>query len=353
MRVKEVVSVARKQVEGTRFIFGYIGGFSLGLERAGMQTVCFCECDPFCQKVLNKNFPGVPVHGDIKTFHWPIANTKYKGCIGGSGGSDTDGNGIQEGEQTGCESRSAATRRNEINIDLICGGFPCQPFSCAGKRRGTNDDRFLWPGMLRIIKEVRPTWVIGENVAGIKSIFQYESTSPMEGRQFISKEEAEACFEGMCEREGRNVLDMVVGELEEIGYEVQPFLIPACAVNAPHRRDRFWIIANNTGARLDGSASNGPTRTDSHAADTKHTTTTRYGQDSRGILSVTEPIRLNNCNQWDENWYTVATRTCVRGIHDGVPRGMDRVNRLKALGNAIVPQIAEIIGRAIMEVENS
>lgn len=267
-------------------LFSGIGGFSLGLERAGMQTVCFVEIDPFCQKVLRKHWPNVPIIPDIKG----VTIERLREVI-----TNTKSEQTQSSEQRGLHAEPCGEDSRDTAINLICGGFPCQPFSCAGKRKGTADDRYLWPEMLRVISEVHPTWVIAENVGGLYS-----------------------------QQDGM-VFGQVLSDLETQGYEVQPFLIPACAVNAPHRRDRFWIVAN-----------------------TEHDTTTRYGQDGGGTLPVTEPIRLNNCNQWDENWYSVALRTCVRGVHDGVS---DRVHRLKALGNSIVPQIAEIIGRAIMEVD--
>lgn len=149
-------------------LFSGIGGFSLGLERAGMQTVAFCEIDPFCQKVLKKHWPNVPIFNDIRTL-------------------DYDG-----------------------KVDLVCGGFPCQPFSSAGKRKGKEDNRDLWPEMFRIVQRYKPTWVIGENVAG-----------------FVNME-----------------LERTATDLESEGYEVQAFLIPACAVGAPHQRNRIWIVAH-------------------------------------------------------------------------------------------------------------
>ncbi len=153
-------------------LFSGIGGFSYGLELAGgFETKWFVENDPFCNKILAKHWPNVKRYGDIKD-------------VG---------------------------KANLEPVDLICGGFPCQPFSVAGKRKGKEDDRFLWPEMLRVISELRPRWVIGENVPGIVGV----------------------------------VLDQVLSEMESIGYEVQPLIIPACAVNAPHRRSRVWIIAHN------------------------------------------------------------------------------------------------------------
>jgi DNA (cytosine-5)-methyltransferase 1 len=150
-------------------LFSGIGGFSLGLKWAGMETVQFCEIDPWCRQVLAKHWPGVPCHDDIWTF------------------------------------------RPSGRYDLVCGGFPCQPFSHAGKRRGTADDRDLWPEMRRVIEETRPRWVIGENVAG-----------------FVNME-----------------LDRSLSDLEALGYACQAFVIPACAVDAPHRRDRVWIVGNS------------------------------------------------------------------------------------------------------------
>ena len=157
-------------------LFSGIGGFSLGLERAGFETVAFCEIDPYCRKVLKKHWPEVPIFEDIRKLN----------------GDEVD------------------------DIGLICGGYPCQPFSCAGKREGKNDDRHLWPEMYRIIKAIRPRWVIAENVAGHISMG----------------------------------LDTVLSDLEAEGYTCWTFVIPACAVDAKHRRDRVWIVANANGGGL-------------------------------------------------------------------------------------------------------
>jgi DNA (cytosine-5)-methyltransferase 1 len=157
-------------------LFSGIGGMDLGLQRVGMEIAWQVEIDEFCNKVLEKHWPDVKRYGDIK-------NVK--------------------GTELG-------------TVNVICGGFPCQPFSNAGKRRGKEDDRYLWPEMLRVVSEVRSDWVIGENVGG-----------------FINMG-----------------LDNCISDLENQGYEVQAFIIPACAVNAPHRRDRVWIVANSTSTRL-------------------------------------------------------------------------------------------------------
>jgi len=155
-------------------LFSGIGGFALGLESTGyFKTVQFVENEKWCQQILAKNFPGVPIHDDIKTY-----NT-YQG----------------------------------VEADVVVGGFPCQPFSVAGKQQAVQDDRHLWPEMFRVIRQTKPTWVIGENVRNIVSI-----------------------SDGM-------VLEQVYLDLESQGYEVQSFIIPASAVNAPHQRYRTWIVA--------------------------------------------------------------------------------------------------------------
>ena len=151
-------------------LFSGIGGFSLGLESVGMETVAFCEMDKFCQKVLKKHWPDVPIHSDIK-------------------------------ELDGHEYRRT--------VELVCGGFPCQPYSVAGEQRGSLDDRALWPEMYRIIQEVQPTWILAENVSGLLNM------------------------------ELKNVLSDLEGE----SYAAQTFVLPACSVDAKHRRDRVWIIA--------------------------------------------------------------------------------------------------------------
>jgi DNA (cytosine-5)-methyltransferase 1 len=153
-------------------LFSGIGGFALAARWSGFETVQFVEIEPYAQKVLAKNFPDVPIHDDIKTF-----------------------------------------KADEFcGVGLLTGGYPCQPFSLAGERRGKEDDRHLWPEMLRIIREARPDWVLAENVAGHVSMG----------------------------------LDEVLSDLENEGYTTQPLIIPACAKDARHRRDRVWIVARNT-----------------------------------------------------------------------------------------------------------
>ena len=161
-------------------LFSGLGGFSLGLERTGRyKTVAFCEIDKYCTLLLQKHWKGVKIYNDVKKI-------------------------TKEGfEADGIESP-----------DIITGGFPCQPFSVAGKQKGTSDDRHLWPEMFSIIKAFKPRFVIGENVPGIVNI--------QDG----------VVFETVCT------------DLESQGYEVQPFNIPAAGVGAPHRRERIWIVAH-------------------------------------------------------------------------------------------------------------
>lgn len=228
-------------------LFSGIGGFSLGLERAGMQTAAFCEINPYCQRILGQHWPDTPIYGDIKQL------TQRK----------LHHDGIK-------------------HIDLICGGYPCQPFSIAGRQRGEKDPRHLWPEMYRLIREIRPRWVVCENVAGHVELG----------------------------------LDAVLADLEAANYTCRTFIIPACAVGAPHRRDRVWIVAHATGVGREGFAK-------SRLYDTQVLSAAPFWRDSSTSF------------------------TC--GIDDGIP---DLMDRLQALGNAVVPQIPELIGRAIIAHES-
>lgn len=199
-------------------IFSGIGGFSLAAGWAGFRTIAFCEIDRFCQEVLKDRFGAVADTGISRCSHRVSRQEQEKG-------SGERGNHIEEYPILVPDIRAFDGARFR-GATLLTGGFPCQPFSCAGKRKGKEDNRHLWPEMLRVISEARPTWVLGENVAGI-----------------INMELEQVCL-----------------DLEGEGYEVQPVIIPACAVNAPHRRDRVWIIAHLKYERLEGSEAGEKTR---------------------------------------------------------------------------------------------
>ncbi len=316
-------------------LFSGIGGFSYGLEKTGFQTVAFCEMDKYCKLVLQKHWKGVKIYNDVKEI------TKAR----------LDADGVEA-------------------PDIVTGGFPCQPFSVAGKQKGTNDDRHLWPEMFRIIKEFKPRWIIGENVRNIINI-----------------------QDGM-------VFETVCTDLESEGYEVQAFNIPAAGVGAPHRRERIWIVAhsNNTRNRTpehetneNGQKTNEgrqkqsqlkfsghskvmansrrsirrkqSTRNKESARSRAHEktewscNTSEIGGPSEGAetmantgagrraLQKTEiPTRRNGTKH--QSWWQ--SEPDVGRVAHGIP---GRVHRLKALGNSIVPQIAEEIGRAIMKAE--
>jgi len=234
-------------------LFAGIGGFDLGLERAGMTVVAQCECEPWCQRILNKHWPEVPIYDDV---------TKLK---------------AEQLKNDGIKS-----------IDLVCGGFPCQPFSLAGKRNGEKDDRHLWPEMCRIINETRPSWVIGENVAGIITLG----------------------------------LDAVLSDLESIGYTAQTFDISSDAAGLPTMERHIWIIATPNSKRFK-----------------------RFTKKKIQNQSGTQIKFLRNHPREYERWALPKTRVC--GVGERVSGWMDRI---KGLGNAVPPQIPEIIGNAIMEV---
>lgn len=183
-------------------LFSGIGGFDIAAEWAGFENLFHCEWNPFCRKVLQHHFPNSESYEDI-------TKTDFKKWRG--------------------------------KIDVLTGGFPCQPFSVAGSRRGAEDDRYLWPQMLRAIEEIRPDWVIGENVAGIL-------TMVLPGEEIKVGGYADITGESYKEIETRQlyVVERICQDFECIGYSVQPVVIPACAVGAPHRRDRVWFVAENT-----------------------------------------------------------------------------------------------------------
>ena len=358
-------------------LFSGIGGFSIGLERAGFKTIAFCEMDKYCQLILKKHWKDIKIYDDVRQ----ITRQQY--------------------EQDGCELP-----------EVITGGFPCQPFSVAGRQKGSGDNRYLWPEMFRVIKEFKPRWIIAENVRGIVNI--------QDG----------VVFENVCT------------DLESQGYETQTFIIPAAGVGAPHRRDRVWIVGysehngspsttqsrststtsnNNTQGKDTARKSQGTSRPNNSEIMENSRRTIRGEQSSRNkesigsgtsqktertfdrdsitgsserekIMANTESIGSNgreihqskkesgeerifrseiggvssnmaNTNsdrkKWNQsedrqgsrikqvNWWNIEPN--VGRVADGVP---GRSYRLRGLGNSIVPKIAEEIGRAILKVEN-
>lgn len=181
-------------------LFSGIGGFDLAAEWAGFENIFHCDNNDFCRQALECHFPNSDSYADITTTDF----TQY---------------------------------RDQITV--LTGGFPCQPFSLAGKRKGADDSRYLWPRMLEVIREVRPHWVIGENVNGIASMVLPAESVQVE-EQTDTTEEDNQIIE-TCEQ--RFVLDRICDDLNEAGYSVQPFVIPACSIGAPHKRDRVWIVA--------------------------------------------------------------------------------------------------------------
>ena len=236
-------------------LFSGIGGFSLGLERAGFKTVAFCEVDKKCQAVLKKHWPDVPMFDDV---------------------SNLKGKDIEE------------------KIDVICGGFPCQDISLAGKGAGLAGKRSgLWSEFHRLIEEIRPKYAIIENVSALRS----------------------------------RGLDQVLRALSEIGYDAEWHCITAASVGAPHRRDRIWIVAY-----ADNEGSQGWLY---RWADKKRESELGYLGRCSSVYG--QPIQ----DQW-------SVEPDVGRVAHGIP---GRVDRLKQLGNAVVPQIPQLIGMAIKEIE--
>src|SRR3990167_736392 len=267
-------------------LFSGIGGFAYSIDQVyGKEKTkhIFVESDPFCQAVLRKHWPNSEIHGDIRGF---VADTERKRPH------------YKKDKQKLESKRGGELRIEQSRSIILTGGFPCQPFSQAGFRKGTSDDRYLWPEMFRVISEVKPEWVIVENVVGLLTI------------------------------QNGLVFEQVRADLESQDYEVQSYVIPACAVGAPHRRDRVWIVAHNK-------------RTGCGKRNRIRTRRVCYKKERSSARGESERF------DWNENWLEVATRLC--GMDDGLPRQMDgvaisgarhRKERLKACGNAIVPQVA-------------
>lgn len=273
-------------------LFSGIGGFDLAAREVGWNNVFQCEIDPFCQSVLKYYFPKTVLYEDIKRTDF----TSWKG-----------------------------------KIDVLTGGFPCQPFSVAGQRKGADDDRYLWPEMLRVIRETRPLWVIGENVAGITNMVQPGSETDVETK---SDQDEENYKETILEQE--YIINTICDDLEREGYSVQPIIVPACGVGAPHKRYRIWFIASDcSDARVEGL---------------------RQGREDN--------FKKYACRDWDgrgsTQWKSFPTQSPICRGNDGLPFNVDnltipygkwRKESIKAYGNAIVPLIAVKIFEMINKIE--
>ena len=284
-------------------LFSGIGGFDLAAEWMGWTNVFHCEWEEFPRKVLNYHFPKSISYGDIKETDFTI----HRG-----------------------------------QIDILTGGFPCQPYSSAGKRLGKEDDRHLWPEMLRAIREIQPRWVVGENVRGLVNW------------------------------NGGLVFEEVQADLENEGYEVQPFILPAAGVNAPHRRERVWFVAYSNECN-DGR----------NARENEGTSGTERIQERNEIRQSVEssqvwrlaanPIsdrfsekkhrQTESRQHTKENkgcwWQDFPTQSPILCRNDGIPRELDSISfpkwrneSIKAYGNAIVPQVVYPIFKAIESYED-
>lgn len=340
-------------------LFSGIGGFDYAAALLGWINIFDCEIDAFCRKVLEYHFPNSVHYGDIT-------------------------------KQIFKEWRG--------KIDVLSGGFPCQPFSLAGQRKGADDNRYLWPQMLRVIREIRPTWVVGENVAGILTMVQPGAEVEVGGQASLFGED----YRKRVLHRQEYVIETICRDLEREGYAVQPLLIPACAVGAPHRRDRIWFIAHRTNAgteTMQFTGKNGiyAVGTSSHTDGDRYTscgTSCRIEKERRERAAVSgqrggrcewfngldgfsrnaaDPYgkrqkygndqRTERWSEPDERfktqysssiWEKFPTQSPICSGDDGLSGRLDgitfskwRQESVKAYGNAIVPQVAYEIFKAI------
>ena len=244
-------------------LFAGIGGITLAADWAGIETVAFCEINPFGQKVLAKNFPDKPIYSDVKELSR----------------EQLESDGVIEKNGT---------------IDIISGGYPCQPFSLAGKQQGDADERYLWGEFYRLVKELRPSWVVGENVFGHVS----------------------------------NGLDIVCSDLEREGFEVRAIVLQAADVGAPHKRERVFVVARHA---------------DRQSVIQEDSTARAVGSEWQAWQSAT-------WKHWREvsELHRDVPEPGIRRMDDGISRGLDK-DRLIALGNAVVPQQIYPIFKMIKE----
>ena len=276
-------------------LFSGIGGFSLGLETAGLaDTVAFCDIDKYCHKVLNKHWPHVPIFSDIKELNYETLKS----------------NGIN-------------------NIDIITGGYPCQPFSVAGLKKGEQDPRHLWPEYFRLVKELQPTWVIGENVSG----------------------------------HVKQGLDTVLEDLESEGYSTRTFSISASGIGANHKRERVWILAHSGRPLWEGTEFREKNENEIRKGNANQSE--RSSSTSKLNVADSEREGLQRSEQYEthqgktETQFSASQSFETTGLHwsvepdvgrvvNGVP---NRVDRLKSLGNSLVPQIPFLIANCIKQIE--
>lgn len=307
-------------------LFSGIGGFDLAAREVGWNNVFQCEIDPFCQSVLKYYFPKTVLYEDIKRTDF----TSWKG-----------------------------------KIDVLTGGFPCQPFSVAGQRKGADDNRYLWPEMLRVIRETRPLWVIGENVAGITNMVQPGSETDVETK---SDQDEENYKETILEQE--YIINTICDDLEREGYSVQPIIVPACGVGAPHMRDRVWFITHSNGSRGLQFGERRDIRDkeqyDQDKEPERHEQPSRFGGSGEAyVISDSDNERLSTIGITDrvssaERWKDFPTQPPVCRGNDGLPFNVDNLTipygkwikeSIKTYGNAIVPQIAMKIFEIINKIE--
>lgn len=348
-------------------LFSGVGGFALAARCNGIETVVTCEVNDFSSRVLAHHFPSAYGHGDIRTLTIEYLNERLIPKYG----------------------------RDWTSRTIVTAGFPCQPFSVAGRRKGADDDRYLWPETLRVISEAKPTWVIGENVAGILSMVQ-----PVGVAEVASESDVFGEVHYTETQRYEFVADRICRDLEGIGYSVIPFVIPACAVGAPHRRDRIWFVAHSdrVGWQLRCSDCNGenedpsqrtdvfselgglgeerfpPNRTDSGAKGLQQEREVRACESwdaadassewRRELRDKGEKERARNSEELSAgeytipNWINFPTVSPLCSGDDGVSLGLAGISfpawrreSIKALGNAIVPQVAYEIMKAIKRIE--